>query len=78
MAKRSAKDDVVESRRIIGQIQQESGHRRPVERLRNHLGAADADPSDPIETWGTRIGRGIGFVATVVLILMFIRYLASA
>jgi len=68
-------EDVAESRRILGQIEEESGYAR---RLKNHLNAADADQNDRIETWGTRIGRTIGFIATIVIILLFIRYLVSA
>lgn len=67
-------DDPAESRRILGQIEQESGY---VRRLGNHLNAADVDQSDRIETWGTRIGRAIGFIATIVIILLFIRYMVS-
>lgn len=75
MAKRTGKDDTAESRRILGQIEQESGY---VGRLRNHLNAADVDQSDKIDTWGTRIGRTIGFIVTVAIIVLFIRFLFSA
>jgi hypothetical protein len=78
MQKRHRNDDAAESRRILGQIEQETGYDRAVNRLRNHLSATDADQSDAIETWGTRIGRGIGLVATVVLFVLFVRYLVSA
>ncbi|MCO5064416.1 MAG: hypothetical protein M9924_08350 [Rhizobiaceae bacterium] len=78
MAKRKGNDDLAESRRIIGQIEQESGYGRAAGRLQAHLTAADADQSDAIETWGTRIGRAIGFVVTVVVIILFIRFLLSA
>lgn len=78
MPKRNKKDDIAESRRIIGQIEQESGYDRAVSRLRNHLSATDADQTDAIETWGTRIGRGLGFFVTILLVILFIRYLVSA
>ena len=38
----------------------------------NHLGAADKDPDDPVEVWGSRIGR----VAGVIFALGLIVYLA--
>lgn len=78
MTQRTNNDRLAESRRILGQIEQESGYGRATRRLRNHLGAADADQDDRIETWGTRIGRAIGFGATIVIILFFIRYMLSA
>ena len=31
--------------------------------------AADADRADPIEVWGRRVGRGLGFVAVVLLVI---------
>ncbi|MGC4024942.1 MAG: hypothetical protein QM744_07170 [Mesorhizobium sp.] len=74
MTTRENNDDPAESRRILGQIEQESGYAR---RLKNHLNAADADQDDRIETWGTRIGRTIGFITTIVIILLFIRYMIS-
>ena len=77
MQKLKEKDGVAEARRIIGQIEQETGYGRAVSRLRNHLGATDSDQTDAIEKWGTRIGRGIGFIATIILFILFVRYLVS-
>ncbi|RFC68548.1 MULTISPECIES: hypothetical protein [Mesorhizobium] len=74
MTARKNNDDLAESRRILGQIEQEAGYAR---RLKNHLNAADADQDDRIETWGTRIGRTIGFLVTIAVILLFIRYMIS-
>ncbi|MBX3598740.1 MAG: hypothetical protein KF874_14315 [Rhizobiaceae bacterium] len=78
MAKQQKNDELAESRRILGQIEQETTYGRAAQKLRNHLGAADADQNDVIETWGTRIGRIIGFLFTIAIILFFIRYLISA
>ena len=63
-----------QSRRILDRIAKESeaGGRSPVargaERVRGHLGASDADQTDAIEVWGTRIGRVLGLVLFVVLV----------
>ena len=78
MTNRKEPEEVAESRRILGQIEQETTYGRAANRLRNHLSATDADQSDAIETWGTRVGRALGFVLTIVLFLLFIRYLFSA
>lgn len=77
MANRKETDDLAESRRILGQIEQQTTYGRAANRLRNHLSAADADQTDAIETWGTRAGRAIGFILTIVLFLLFVRYLFS-
>ena len=63
-----------QSRRILDRIAKESeaGGRSPVtrgaERMRGHLGASDADQTDAIEVWGTRIGRALGLVVFVALV----------
>ena len=55
-----------ESRRIlerIGREDQSSGVSfiaRTAQNVRDHVTAADADKSDRIEYWGTRIGRSLG------------------
>lgn len=43
--------------------------------LRDHFKARDADQDDPMEVWGTRIGRGFAAVAFVVLAVWLLRYL---
>jgi tetrahydromethanopterin S-methyltransferase subunit G len=81
MAERRDKDDEAESRRIIERVTQESEPggvvRRTAQRLEDHLSAADAEPDDRIEKWGTRIGRGIGLLLTIGLILWFLSYLVG-
>ena len=41
---------------------------RGADRVRGHLGASDADQTDAIEVWGTRIGRALGLVVFVALV----------
>lgn len=36
--------------------------------VKRHFAAADVGPADPIEVWGTRIGRGLALVAVALLI----------
>ncbi len=38
----------------------------------------DEDNDDPIELWGTRIGRGLGFLITIGIILAIIVWLGAA
>ena len=42
-------------------------------RLEAHFGGADADPADPVEVWGRRIGRGLGLVFAVWLVVHLVR-----
>jgi tetrahydromethanopterin S-methyltransferase subunit G len=37
----------------------------------------DNDENDPIELWGTRIGRGLGFLITIGIILAVIVWLGA-
>jgi hypothetical protein len=45
--------------------------------LGRHVAGTDADPADPVELWGTRIGRGLGLLAFVALAILVVRQLAS-
>jgi hypothetical protein len=66
---------VTESKQILERIGRESNPaarsvvERTVSRTKGHFTAKDADAADPIEIWGTRIGR---FLGLLVLIAMFI------
>jgi len=42
---------------------------RMADRARNHLSAGDKDEDDRIEVWGTRIGRGLGLVFAIGLVI---------
>ena len=39
--------------------------------------APDKAENDPIELWGTRIGRGLGFLITIGIILALIVWLGA-
>jgi hypothetical protein len=64
-----------ESRRIIERVahEAESGGRTMIDRVarraRDHVAAADVDPEDRIEYWGTRIGRVLGVFLAIGLIV---------
>ena len=74
-------DRDTESRRILDRTAREADSRasplvsRTAKRTRDHLTAADADPADPIEDWGTRIGRAIGLLVTIGLVVWLIIFL---
>lgn len=66
------RDDGEESRRILDRIAKESDPsgslaHRAARRVERHVRAEDADQTDAVEVWGTRIGRVIGLVMLVVL-----------
>ncbi len=70
-------DDTRESRRILERIDQETGGdllTRTRRRLGGHLGAADVDQNDRIEVLGSRIGRTLGFLITVGIIVWLVWY----
>lgn len=71
-----------DSRRILERVSQEaeSGGRSAVERAakraHDHVTAADVDQDDWAEYWGTRIGRTLGALVIVGLIVWLVLYLA--
>lgn len=72
------KDDTTESRRILDRIDQETGNdfvSRTGRRLGDHLSASDVDQKDRIEVLGSRIGRTLGFLITVGIIVWLVWYL---
>jgi hypothetical protein len=73
-------DRTKESRRIIGRVGREAGagglfSGLPTGDRSDRDAAGIRQDDDPIEIWGTRIGRTLGFVLTVGLILWFASYL---
>jgi hypothetical protein len=75
-------DRDAESRRILDRIarEQHSGLGllgSGAERARGHLSADDADQSDWIEVWGTRIGRMIGMLVVAAFLVWVVIYLSS-
>ena len=43
--------------------------------MRDHVAAADADRTDPIEVWGTRIGRILGLLLALGLMVWLVLFL---
>ena len=78
---RQDENDERESRRILDRVSREAGSGMPTflsdasQRLRDHVAAVNATQGDPIEYWGTRVGRGLGFVISLVLIVGLLIYL---
>jgi hypothetical protein len=66
------------SRRILARVAQEadSGSASLLasssRKFRDHVSAVDADRADPIEIWGTRIGRTLGLAISVVILIMLV------
>lgn len=71
-------DDPEETRRILERVERESDMAAPMQRVtrraRAHFGAADADPADRIEIWGTRIGRALALVIVLLILGSLIHY----
>ncbi len=44
---------------------------RSAQKTRDHFLGKDTDPDDPIEKWGTRIGR----LLSIVIVLVLVNYL---
>jgi hypothetical protein len=78
MAQRQDSDS--ESRRIIERVARETDPggtsfiARTAKGARDHVAAADADRSDPIEYWGTRIGRALGLVIAIGLLVWLLLF----
>ncbi|MER8852701.1 hypothetical protein NKH94_13990 [Mesorhizobium australicum] len=78
MAKRQDSDS--ESRRILQRVAQEdpagnSFVARTTKGVRDHVSAADADRTDPIEVWGTRVGRILGLLLALGLMVWLVLFL---
>ena len=75
-------DDDSESRRIIERVANEGGLgsgalvSRLAKGARDHVTAAKADQSDPIEVWGTRIGRTFGLIFAVGLLVWLVYFVS--
>lgn len=73
-----------ESRRILERVSHEaesgggSALDRAARRARDHVSASDVDRDDWAEYWGTRIGRTLGAVLLVGLIVWLVLYLAQS
>ncbi|KAB0677582.1 hypothetical protein [Aureimonas leprariae] len=74
---------LAESAAILRRVRQETepqtgaGFGRLASGIGRHLSGESADAGDPIELWGTRIGRGLGLVAFVGLLALLAWQLGS-
>jgi hypothetical protein len=81
MPKRRAEEEDAESCRILTRLAGEAdpgGASFIVQQaigVKNHVTAANADRSDPIEYWGTRIGRVLGLALAVALMVWLVIFL---
>lgn len=80
VASRREQDRQDESRRILDRVTRESEAAPSLlgsatKRMRDHLSAADTDPADRIEYWGTRVGRGLGLLITLAIIVALILFI---
>ncbi|MBL8583486.1 MAG: hypothetical protein JNL61_14845 [Rhizobiaceae bacterium] len=73
------RNDEEEARRILERVDRESDMAAPVARMarraRDHFSAAEADPDDRIEIWGTRIGRALALAIVLLILWTFFQYL---
>lgn len=77
--KTNLNDGEAEAKRILERVAQESetvgtsSVKRVAERVKGHMSANDADENEWAELWGTRIGRTLGAVFVVVLIVYLLK-----
>lgn len=72
-----------EARRILDRLEREQIGadglvRRGFARTANHLAAGDAPENDLIEIWATRIGRTLGLLITLAIIVWLLIYLMQS
>lgn len=83
MAKKPNADEARarEAKRVLDRVSRESetiatsSFARVARQATDHMAGADADQNDKAEVWGRRIGRGLGVVAALVLLVMLINWL---
>jgi hypothetical protein len=74
-------DSENESRRILERVARETDPSgtsfvaRTAKGMRDHVAAADADRTDPIEVWGTRIGRILGLLLALGMMVWLVLFL---
>lgn len=72
-------DNEAESKRILERVAQESetvgtsSVKRVADRVKDHMSTQDADENEWAELWGKRIGRSLGAIAVIVLIIYLLR-----
>lgn len=70
-----------EAKRVLDRVSRESetiatsSLARVARQATDHISGADADQDDKAELWGKRVGRSLGIVAAIVLLVMLINWL---
>lgn len=70
-----------EAKRVLDRVSRESetiatsSLARVARQATDHISGADADQDDKVELWGKRVGRSLGIVAAIVLLVMLINWL---
>lgn len=74
-----AEEDAIrarESREALRRVEQgEVAGTSAFVRAADHMRANDADAEDPMEVWGTRIGRGLAVVFAIGLVVWLVGHL---
>jgi len=69
----------IESKKILDRVANESetvgtsSMKRVAERVKDHVTAEDSDQNDWAEKWGTRIGRSLGIIFVIILLVHLFR-----
>lgn len=73
-------DRLAQSKQILRQVNRDSDHPgfSTMDRLQNHLSARDIQANDRLEVWGTRIGRSLGLLIMIFLLLAIIVWFGAA
>lgn len=80
MSNEKDSDSQRESRRILDRVAREADSSgfatlgSAVDAMRRQANAKTPHDVDPIEYWGTKIGRGLGLVITVAIIVWLVAY----
>ena len=76
------RDEHRDSGRILDRVAREADSSsfaiRAAQRARDHVAASDVDRDDPVEVWGTRIGRVLGLVLMVGLLVWLVVFVTRS
>jgi len=69
----------IESKKILNRVANEaetvgaSSMKRVAERAKDNMPVDNANENEWAEKWGTRIGRGLGFLFVIILVVHLVR-----
>lgn len=75
MAKLDDEERAREAKRILERVERDSetigasSLARTASRIKDHMAGGDAPEDDAAEIWGRRIGRSLGLIAVVILVV---------